>query len=200
MSTSGYTWNDRTNRYHGPDGRIVSRAQVRQAIDDALVRSRADARDVSQRLQRGEISLADWQTQMRTHVKNIHIGSAEAARGGSAEMSPADYGRVGRELRDQYTYLDRFAADIEAGETPLDGRFLTRVDLYSEAGRGTFHAIEKYDMGRDGMTEARRVLGAADHCDGCIAEDMRGWVPIDDVADIGSQECGVRCACDIEYR
>lgn len=194
-----YRWDSRTARYHDAQGRIVSRTQVRAAIDGALDRAEPEVRSLSEQLRAGRISLVQWELAIRQQVKDIHLWSAAAAKGGWAQMSQSDYGFVGRTVRDQYAYLRGFAAEIEAG-LPLDGRFLQRTALYSKGGRAMYHRTETRDQEIRGATEYRNVRHASDSCGGCVEAEAAGWVPIGTLVPIGGRECRANCRCSLEYR
>lgn len=196
-----YRFNERAYRYIDDRGRFVSGATVRAELDKTLAASQKSMRTMSGQLQTGKISLADWQTGMMREIKNTHLTSAALAKGGWAQMTPADYGRVGAEVGKQYAYLDNFAQQIASGDQRLDGVFMRRADMYFEAGRGTYHEVERSEQGLRGMTEERSILDpTARHCDGCLAEERRGWVPIGNLVRIGARDCLTRCRCRIEYR
>lgn len=194
-----FRWNPFALRYVDDRGRFVSRADVRRAIDFAIRSQQRLMRRLAQDVRAGRITIQQWQRGMRAALKDIHIYSAAAARGGFAQLTARDYGGIGARLRTQYTYLDRFAGEIEAG-LPLDGRFQQRVELYAESGRSTYHEFDRREHQRGGFTEEHSFLGIADHCDECVAEEERGWVPIGELVPIGSRQCLGRCHCRIEYR
>ncbi len=164
------------------------------------MREEAGARLVglSKRLQSGAINLAEWQIQARDIIKANHAAHAATARGGWAQMSQSDWGRVGALTRKQYDYLNRFALQIEQG-LPLDGRFLRRVKMYADAAGATYSELEKIVMLLAGVERARRVTTATESCAGCLAEEARGFVAIDDLLPIGEAECLTNCKCFIEY-
>jgi hypothetical protein len=144
---------------------------------------------------------------MREAVKDANLYSAAAARGGWAQMTPADFGRVGRAVRDQYAYLDRFAADIADEDNPLvlDGRFLARAALYAGSGRKLFHEIERDEMldaRRGARAQRDRPIGRELHRrnGSCEAETARGWVAVGALVPIGGRKCKGNCKCRIEYR
>jgi hypothetical protein len=177
-----FTWDVRAQQYRGRSGRFVSRQEIRNALDRALNTAQGRVISLAEQLRTGTVSLAVWQTAMAEELKTLHLYSAAAAKGGWAQMTDTDYGRVGRILRDQYQYLRGFASDI-AGEKyrdGLDGRFLNRVKLYARSGRMTYHAIQRNEMFDAGRTEVRSVLHPAEHCDQCVEQARMGWVAIDD--------------------
>ncbi len=199
--TPAFTWHDRSQRYRNVStGRWVSRVQVRQALDITLDRSRNEVARLSRDLVNGRMNLADWQKQVAREVKTMHMASAALAKGGWAQMTPQDTGRVGRVLRDEYGYLAQFAAQIKSGQQPLDGSLVSRANLYAQAPRGTYHAVEEKGMMTQGKTECRNELGPADHCEGCLQETAKGWVPIGGLVPIGHRLCLSNCHCRLEYR
>lgn len=194
-----YRYNEAAGRYTNGRGQFVPAARVRATLDQTLATTAKRATALGDALQAGRISVATWNIEMRALIKGAHLYSGALAKGGWAQMTQADYGRIGQIVRKQYSYLEAFTRQIEKG-LPLDGRFLRRVTMYVQAGRQTFHAVQRTLMRARGMTEERNRLGIAEHCDGCLQETARGWVPIGDLAPIGTRDCLAHCKCDVEYR
>jgi hypothetical protein len=155
-------------------------------------------RSLATRLREGTIGLDQWLADMRVAVKDVHLYSSALAKGGWAQMTKADFGRVGRTVKDQYAYLDRFAADIDAGMA-LDGRFLMRVELYVESGRRTYYDVVAREL-PDGFDEERSVLHPADHCDECVEQAALGWQERGAMIPVGERTCLSRCRCTQEWR
>ncbi len=186
--------------------RNTSRESVRLALDKALDKANVRAQSLAKQLQSGKIDLATWRTGMRDIVKQSHLYSAMAAKGGRSQMTQADYGRVGQILargpkgsRGQYQYLESFARQIQQG-LPLDGRFLQRVRLYTQAPRSTYHIFDRRVHESKGFEQERNHRFAGDSCDGCIAASNAGWVEIGSLVPIGSRDCFGNCRCRIDYR
>jgi hypothetical protein len=195
-----FQWDERTGRYRGSGGRFLSGTQVREALDGAINSAESRIRSVSNQLREGKINVSEWELRMRENVKNMQLYSGAAAKGGWAQLTPADLGRIGSEVKQQYGYLSRFGAQIRNGEVDLDGRFMSRVELYCESARTTYHSIEQREKELRGFTEYRNILNPADHCDECIDATAQGWVPIGELPDIGDRICRARCKCEFEYR
>jgi hypothetical protein len=202
----GYTWDESLRRYRATNGRIVSRDTVRRAIDTTLRATTGRARSLSLALRAGSISLGQWETEMRALVKDVHLYSAAAVRGGWDRMTPGDLGRVGQLVRTQYGYLERFADGIARGRVAVGGAgFLARAEMYAQAGRGTHEAFVQSDARKaaaalGGVLEARNLLGDAQHCDECPALSRRGWIPDADMPPPGMRDCLTRCPCRVERR
>lgn len=211
--TPGFRWNEEAKRYIGPGSRgFVKNTEVRAAIDDYIAAAEQRIIELSAQLQAGEIDVATWQLGMRRALTDIHLANAAAAKGGWAQLTPADYGRVGQMVKQELGGkkawenaegkrggLNQFAQDIEDG-LPLDGRFLQRARQYAQAGRHTYEEIRRKDMMDAGMTEARSIRHTRDSCYGCVTQAALGWQPITDVVPIGTRDCLRNCKCTVEYR
>jgi hypothetical protein len=199
---TGYGWNEAAHRYYDLEsGVFVSRATIAEGLQSVMDASALRMNDLTQKLIDGGVSLADWQTGMMTQIKNTNVASAALANGGWGQMTQSDWGATGQLIRDQYDFLRNYAKEIADGTQALDGRALVRSDLYADAANGTFWEMDKRSMLADGYEEGRRVLEpGADHCDDCEGYASEGWMPIDDIPEIGNSQCLTRCRCEIEYR
>ena len=70
-----YTWDGRSGRYRGADGRFLSGKVVRDAVDNVTDLASARMAALSQRLLDGNLSLADWQAQMMAEMKAAHVAA-----------------------------------------------------------------------------------------------------------------------------
>lgn len=195
-----FKWDPRAQRYRDGRGRFVPRTQVVGALEKTLEKTRRRLQEVALDLRAGNLTVGRWQQATRALVKDLHLYSGALAKGGWDQMSPADWGRLGPRLKAQYQYLDRFAAQVASGEVPLDGRFLQRVDLYGQSGRGTYWKTRGKAQEEGGATEEQSILNPADHCEECLSEAARGWVPIGTLVPIGERICKANCKCEFEYR
>ena len=199
---TGYGWNEVAHRYYDLEsGVFVSRASVNAGLEAVMDASALRMNDITQKLMDGGISLADWQTGMMTQIKNTNVAAAALANGGWDQMTQSDWGAAGQLIREQYDFLRGYAKDIADGTQALDGRALVRSDMYADAANGTFWEMDKRSMLADGYEEGRRVLEpGADHCDDCEEYASEGWMPIEDIPEIGNSQCLTRCRCEIEDR
>lgn len=196
-----YQWNERAQRYvDARTRRFVSGEAIRDALNEVIgvARQRIDADAIA--LQQGTISLAEWQTRMAQHTKQIHVLSAAAGRGGWAQMTPADWGATGGALKRQFAFLQNFAMEVQSGAQKLTGQFLRRARMYADAGRRTYENIKRRASQVIGNTEERRVLGVADHCPDCVDYAGRGWQPIGTLPPIGDSVCRTNCHCFFLFR
>ena len=126
-------------------GRYVQGAAVRRELDRYLDNS-DPAKALAEALRGRQLSVADWEVAMRRHVKNVNLNAIALERGGWANLTPADFGRVGQIVREQYAYLKGFAADIASGKQRLDGTLGTRAKLYSQAARTSLYKSKVANM------------------------------------------------------
>lgn len=194
-----FSWNGR--RFVDGAGRVVDPEVVEGAVVRVMQRSSERVTALAERLRAGSVSLKEWQALMAAELKAAHLAAGAAARGGFQNMSPADYGRVGRRLRDEYGWLRGFAEQVASGKQRLDGTLATRAQLYAEAVWTTYHKSRRALASEVGAVEERNVLDAGkQHCAGCLAAAAPGWVPVGTLTAVGTRECGPRCGCRLEYR
>lgn len=197
-----FTWSEEVDRYRNARGRFVPVERVRAALDVTLDGAAERMRLVTRQVAAGELSLPAWQTRMMAEIKQSHVAAGVAMRGGTAQMSQADYGAIGQKVRAQYQYVRGFADDLAKGViTPAQAE--ARAELYAQAARHTGRAMEARLARRGGMALERNVLGAADHCHAgtsCIGETRRGWQPLGTLAPPGSRACKARCHCHLVYK
>jgi hypothetical protein len=198
---AGLIWNERAGRYQTrPGGPFLSRVQVRDALDRATDAAGRRMQALTDQLRDRSISLAEWQTQMRLSLRDVHAYSAAVAQGGLAQMGPTQWGLVGRQLRDQYERLSALAVDIDAGRVPVDGRLRARARLYGLSGRATYEAAALRDLAARGFDEERNVRRAGDTCDGCLDASAAGWQPIGVIPAPGTRTCLGNCRCFLRRR
>jgi hypothetical protein len=196
---SRYVWEPRASRYRDSRGRFVPATAVRAELDKSIEQSGQTVRALSEQLQRGEINLRQWQLGMIDEIRSSQLAAIASSKGGFAQMTQADYGWAGQRIREQYSYLDNFARQIASGEQRLDGTFPMRAEQYVKASRASHEAMRRREAGKRGDTLERSLLHPADHCDQCVSEAGRGWVPIGELIPVGSRTCMNNCRCTTEF-
>jgi hypothetical protein len=198
---SQYGYNKAARRYVDlRTGQFVAATAIRQAVDAVIDTETSTVRDLSQQLLNGQLTLAQWQSQMQATLKTLYVAIGVCAGGGFATMSQSDYGYLGSLIKVQYQYLRTFASEIASGKQPLDGSLLARAALYAQAARGIFYAMATELAKEAGCTQERRMLGVADHCAGCVTQAAKGWQPIGSLAPIGATECLSNCRCSKQFK
>lgn len=152
-------------------------------------------------LKNAEISIAEWQQGMATLITERQEVAMLLANGGENFVTLSDWQFVQAKTQEQLAYLEKFAKDVaDNPEKWLNGRLDARMDLYRESGYASLQDYWRQQAIEDGMEEERRVLGVADHCDGCLDQAALGWQPIGTLDAIGDEECNMHCRCEFEYR
>lgn len=194
-----WRFDEATGRYRASSGRFLPSSVIRSYLDRTIQNHRRVIDQITESFRARDITLGQWERQMRTELKSIHVYSGMLAKGGRMQLSQSDFGVIGRRVRDEYEALRARADAVESGKQAPDGSLAQRARMYGNAGRGTFHIIERRDMERRGFAFERNVLGPSDHCAGCVGETARGLVPIGELVPIGARTCLTNCRCQIVY-
>lgn len=198
---SQYGYNPKSRRYINlKTGRFVPANDVRSAVDAVIEVEVVKAQTIGQQLIDGKITLADWQGQMTSNLKTLHVAMGVVANGGFQNTSSADFGFIGSLIKKQYSFLRDFAKQIETGKQLLNGSLLARSALYVQAGRETYENVVGRAAGNGGATQEKSILGIADHCEQCVSEAAKGWVEIGTLIPVGQRLCKSNCHCSLQYR
>lgn len=186
-------WDKQANRYRASNGQFVARSAVVDSVQSVVDDTRRKVQALSQAYADGKITLLDWQIGMKDTLKAAHTLSAGIAMGGKANMTPADWGRVGQMIRVQYEALNRFALELEQGKS----MHLGRADQYAKAVRMTFINAER--LNRPFQQLARWVRTKHESCAGCLEQAARGVQLLAAFPAIGSQQCRMNCGCHLAF-
>lgn len=148
------------------------------------------------RLYRGDITLAQWQTGVAQELKDAHLAQAMFARGGKANMTSVEFGRVGGTLADEYRYLAGFADDIAAGRVS-EAQAIARIRQYGRATRQSYW--NEYRLASRGLIAWR--LNPAEHCGDCLNLAAGSPYRVDALPTVpgaGSTQCRGNCKCTLE--
>ena len=163
--------NTATGRFMGHTEMLA----LRDTFADAMM---TKSGELARRLSAGDIDLATWQKSMRTDLKTSYIDQYVLGRGGRSQMTQADWGRVGQQLKEQYGYLGNFARDIANGNMS-EAQIAARAQLYHNSSVQAFelgHARSYGDLKLpaypgDGSTACRVNC----RCSWNIQETEEGW-------------------------
>ena len=187
-----------TGRFRDTEtGRLVARAAVRRSIEESLTNVARLTDTLADDLRAGRLSLTEWRVEMRSVIKTSQMMSAEVAHGGRQQMTQADYGRVGQQVRRQYEYLEKWVNEIQAG-APLNNRLEPRAALYLKSARTAYVREEARLMSEKGWL-ARSVTRPAEHCAECLAEEAKGLVEPRFIVPPGERTCLGNCKCYLQY-
>jgi hypothetical protein len=196
-----FAWDVVTQRYRDArSGQFASQRTVTMLLNRQITVAQKETRSLGQQLLDKKIDVTQWRDATRVQLKVIHATQAAKAVGSFDQMTQVEWGRVGGKLKFQFDRLENLANEVATGKQSLDGRFTQRVNMYAEAGRGTFAATEAETKQDSGKTEYRNILHPAEHCQGCLDETAKGWVRIGGLVPIGQRQCRVNDKCSYEYR
>ncbi len=147
----------------------------------------------------GGITVAAWHASVKDKLKTAHSLVASIGRGGRAQMSQSDWGRVGSGLKEQYSYLQKLALDIEAGKVDAAFQIERRTANYAGSLRPAYYGLATIAEMGGNATMARRVINSKEGCAECAYYAALGFIPIEEMPEIGELICGVFCLCEIEY-
>lgn len=200
MAGDYFGWDDNSRRFRNLEtGRYVSERQVRDGVDRVADLMSARLGQSSARFRAGEITAAQWQSDMLATIKEGHISAALAAYGGRDAMTPAAWGTVGQLIRREYAYARAFAADVLNGRQRQNGRMDARARLYGQSIRGTYENIRRRESANAGLRYERNVLHASESCRECLSASGQRWVPIGTLPPVGSRTCRSNCRCTLAY-
>ncbi|MEW5859795.1 MAG: hypothetical protein AB1861_20820 [Cyanobacteriota bacterium] len=196
-----FNWEKNSNRYRNKEtGRFISKEAVYTLTQKRIEYVKGDLGSVGQLLLDGKINLKTWQQQTAETLKILHTQQYLLGVGGQKALKKSDYLEIGRELKNQYQYLRKFAVDLTQGKMS-PAQFNARLSMYGDAAKVSFFRGEKVAAGRAGFTHGRRSLTSGHiHCSDCPVYAARGIVPIDEVVmpSVACQ-CRTNCKCRVTY-
>jgi len=196
-----YRWNAGAGRYVDvATGRFLPKQVEVRALDERITAGIDQVQALTSGMMRGVVTVAEWQTAVAVELRRMHTQAAALGRGGWAQMTPSDWGHVGRKLRDEYAYLRGFAEALASG-TLSESQINVRVSQYVNGIWSRYWRGEMGAMQEAGMTEERRILTPAEHCADCESYAAQGWQPLGSLPEPGDgSACGHNCRCIKVYR
>jgi len=203
-----YKWNPKANRYMWFNGKtyFVSRTTVLAWVDKSIASTGAVADTLANLVSSGRLAPVDWNVLMRQHIKDEYIRQYITAVGGRANMTKADWGRMGGMLKEQYGYLDGFYKQVQGGNL-TEGQIKSRARMYINSAREAFER---------GTAKVAKAWGAdevyweidplVENGPGGITYNSLGWVKIasdpygGNFPGSGGTPCLTACHCGLKYR
>jgi len=206
------TYDPRSQRWRYRDSRqFASMSAVRVQSERYIKAESESLQKLGRDFTDSKVSLSEFQRLAAQHVKHIHLGQAITALSKQSDLSPEIFLEVGRQLKKQYyagrdwqtgkSYgLKYLAKDMQAGKVS-PAQLQHRLTMFANSGAKSYWGVKHILAIRDGYTEARRVLGLAEHCLECVIMAGQGWKPIQEITPIGERcSCRSNCKCSIKYR
>jgi len=190
-----YQYNNTAQRWYDPvNGRFVAETAV---VDEMRVHQEATfstLRGLTSQLYGGSITLEQWQIGVASELKDAHLAQSMFAVGGRNNMTSVEFGRVGGTLANEYTFLNQFALDIQAG-TVSEAQALARINQYGRATQQSYW--REYKL----VSEiVYWNLHPAEHCGDCLS--LAGGSPYkpEDLSQVpgdGNTQCRGNCHCTL---
>ena len=132
-------------------------------------------------------------------LKSAHIAAAATGRGGLDRLTADDWGRIEKKVTWQASYLPRFGAAIVAGVV-AGAVLLRRAGSYGASPYISFSSARSKAAKATGKPMlCRLVQNSKEGCEECTADADAGWMPVDDMGELGSRICQDFCLCHIEF-
>ncbi len=194
------TYNPQQKRFER-DGVPVSNEELRTLIDRLTLQTKREARRLSDRLERGEITRDAWLVAMATLLRASHVVAASVGSGGYNRVTEERWRKVEKKVTWQFGFLGKFSAAIAAGT--VIGAISSRAVKYASAVFVTFSNAfqEAQTEGKDEKEMlCLRELHAQESCPECEAYADMGWIPVSEQPEIGSLQCSDYCKCTIIFQ
>lgn len=118
-----------------PKKKLRSEGSRRRASRMVMTEYRERVTALAIKIGRGEISILEWQQEMRLAMREMWTLQLVIGAGGDkAKIDSKEYLRLGTRLQEQYRYLEKFATDIQRGGLS-EGYIATRSRMYVEASK-----------------------------------------------------------------
>jgi len=157
-----WTWDIDNSRYVDADGNILPYEDLRQLLYRFLEGQRSRAEAITNQMfdRVAGVTVPEWEAEMRSIIKDAYGAAYMLGRGGRYQMNYRDWGYLGRQVSEQYRYLNNFAAQVTAGSVD-EGRAVMRANLYPLSARQVMQRGYTYARGApdlpaypgDGSTE-----------------------------------------------
>lgn len=203
----GYTYDPRTNRYRGTNGRFVAARTVYAVRDMNIDASVEVMQRLTLALAEGRVAPPAWYLAMQHQLQALHVQNAALGAGGFAKLQRQDFARIDRMLREEIDRLLRFGTQVQAGLLS-PAQILNRINMYAGTARRHYYDARPRPKHRKNQTVIeRRVLGDAEHCSLCVYLADLGWQPYgtlpapgQSVPEWTDDQCLSNCRCELEIR
>jgi hypothetical protein len=194
-----YYWDESVGRYRGPGGLFVGFEAMQEVMQARIDAGFSALDDMLTALLDGEIDIDQWQRAVALEVRRAHTQLAALGRGGWSRMSPADWGRVGQQVRFELAHLRDFARDLAAGRLS-EAQARMRLNMYADHIWTSYWGGQTSAKEQAGAAFESRHTSSAESCDDCRRYEAMGIVPLRSLPEPGQRSrCGARCKCSKRY-
>lgn len=201
----GYAWDDRARRYVNlATGRYTAQGDINDLLRSVTLRASDTMAALAQNVSAGKLTTREFYEAMQLTLRQAYNANAALARGGWQQMTQADWGRNGHQLRTQYELLRSFCRDIEDGRLTLtqrplsEAQIVARARLYADSAYGRYWQVMDERARSAGLAEGRTNTAGDDRvCQVCRTQQAKGWQAL---ASFAPPLYHGGCRCDAEYR
>lgn len=201
----GYQWSRAASRYRSnATGRFTSRRQIVSLLNTQVAATEAHFGEITTAFHEGKISATAWQEQMRAGIRRQMLAQESLGAGGWDRLGPRQFGRAGRDLRDQYGKIAGTAQDIAEGKITLPQALARSKEIAGNA-RSHFYAAERDTVRRSAsnmvIIERRILSSGGNHCTDCVEFYDRGWELLGSLPPPATDSiCRGNCQCSMLRR
>jgi len=143
-----FSWDNIAHRFRYGNGRYVSATTIENARQSLVDSLKIENEKLAQRLVDGKITVSQWEKEMRDNLRRVYTTQYLLGRGGINNMSQRDWGVLGHELRNQYSYLHTFASEIGTRYTDKNlAGLVNRMNLYASSTGWAFERAKAESYG-----------------------------------------------------
>lgn len=186
---------------------LLTPAMRAMVVDKVIMDASARLTATTKLLMDEKITFRVWLIQMRD-ILVASLAAAALALTGKGRLDDAEEEAWVSETNLQYGYLVNWYHQMREGRQQFNQAMVARADLYARAlWAVAWRVVVAGELARDVPGRRPwgiRSLGRAEHCrsvhsgtEGCVELAEKGWLPLEDVAPIGTATCGSRCHCSI---
>lgn len=191
------------NYRYKSSGHAVLPETVNGWVDKLAERMKQNLGQIAEDHRAGKITLPEWVIRTGEEIRNAHRSVAIIAAGGKGNMTQADWGFVGAQLRRELQYLNNFANEIEnlPPGSKLSAAFVSRAKSYGAAIYETYEKARRRRITAEGQADLEENVlePGAEHCAGCLEASAQGIVPLGTLTAIGDRDCKSKCRCRLRY-
>lgn len=174
-------WSDSAGKWYWPVGGVntgfVSESVIAAELAAHQTATAATLQSLTADVFAGNISIEEWQAAVALELKNAALAQAAFANGGFANMTQADFGRVGQMLREQYGFLNNFAQGVADGSI-TEGQAGVRIGMYSDSTEAAYWDAWRANQGG--------------------GEDLSNLPLLTQSPRDGNQQCLTNCRCTLD--
>lgn len=197
-----WNWDPDALRYIDDASNYLTRAQMLAMEAQSIAFAHAQLASFAEAYAQGSLRYAAFINSFKTEIKSEYIRQYLLGIGGRAQMTQRDWGALGGMLREQYKWIDGFAADLADGLL-TDKQLAARAGMYANSAREAFENARARLIKKWGADEeAWDITPGPTNCDDCLFHESEGWKPVGyfPLPGGGFTQCLTNCHCSKRYR